>query len=88
VTGDSDLALQVFGHILDRRSGAAYSQIELTALRRVAEMGPAARELAPLLQECLDHDERATASGGWRGIVLDNEVQQLASSALAAISTG
>ncbi|HEV7935375.1 MAG TPA: HEAT repeat domain-containing protein [Actinomadura sp.] len=88
VTGDSDLALQVFGHIFDRRSGAAYSQIELTALRRVAEMGPAARELAPLLQECLDHDERATASGGWRGIVLDNEVQQLASSALAAISTG
>jgi hypothetical protein len=85
VTGDTGLALWVLGHILDRRPGAAYSQIELTALRRIAEMGPAARKLAPLLQECLDRNERVTG-GGWRGIALDDEVQRLASAALATMN--
>ncbi|HEX4811553.1 MAG TPA: hypothetical protein VFV66_02225 [Nonomuraea sp.] len=86
VTGDTGLALRVLGHILDHRPGAAYSKIELTALRRVAEMGPAARKLAPLLQACLDRNERITNDGGWRAIALDDEVQQLASTALATMN--
>jgi hypothetical protein len=87
VTGDSSLAVQVFDRVLNRRPGAAYSKIELTALRSVAEMGPAARALAPLLHACLDRDERITDGGGWRGIALDDEAQHLALTALAAMST-
>jgi hypothetical protein len=86
VTGDSSLALQVFGRVLNRRPGAAYHQIELTVLRSVAEMGPAARALAPLLHACLDRDERITNGDGWRGIALDDEAQQLAMTTLAAMS--
>lgn len=87
VRGDGDLALQVFGRILDRGSGAGYSRIELAALRRVAEMGPVALELAPLLRACLDRDERVADGGGWRGITLDDEVRRLASTALGMSST-
>ncbi|MEV5571749.1 HEAT repeat domain-containing protein [Spirillospora sp. NPDC052269] len=83
-TGNADLALQVFQEILDVRSGASYSQIELAALRNLADMGPAARPLAPLLHACLDRDERITDSGGWRGMAMDDEIQELALTALAA----
>ncbi|WP_026413254.1 hypothetical protein [Actinomadura oligospora] len=84
VTGDSHLALQVFQSVLDAPPGAAYSQIELAALRNVAEMGPEAQALAPLLHACLDRDERISDNGGWRGIALDDEAQQLATAALSA----
>jgi hypothetical protein len=87
VTGEGGLALQVFDCVLNLRPGAAYSQIELAALRRVADMGPAVRALAPLLHACLDRDERITDGGGWRAMALDDEVQQLALLALAAMST-
>lgn len=86
VTGDNGLALRVLGRILDCEPRAAYSQIELAALRRVAEMGPAACELASLVQECLDRDERVTDGGGWRAIALDDEVQQLASTAMTRMN--
>jgi hypothetical protein len=88
VTGDSSLALQVFDRVLNSRPGAAYSQIELAALRRVADMGPAARALAPLLHAFLDRDERINDGGGWRGMALDDEAQQVALTFLAALPTG
>ncbi|MCX4765789.1 hypothetical protein OG562_33400 [Streptomyces sp. NBC_01275] len=84
VTGDSDLARQVFRRVLDSGPGTAYSQIELAALRAVAELRPEAREFAPLLRACLDRDERVVDGGGWRGMALDDEVQHLAATALAA----
>ncbi|OIJ84586.1 HEAT repeat domain-containing protein [Streptomyces monashensis] len=85
VTGDSGLALQVFQRVLEARPGAACGPIELAALRRIADMGPEARTLAPLLHACLDRDERISDGGGWRGMALDEEVRELASAVLAAL---
>ncbi|WP_189950548.1 HEAT repeat domain-containing protein [Streptomyces alanosinicus] len=85
VTGDSGLALQVFQRVLDSRPGAAYGPIELAALRRVTDMRSEARALAPLLHACLDRDERISDSGGWRGMALDEEVRELASTMLATL---
>lgn len=86
MTGDSALALRVFGRILSLDPGADYSRIQFAALRHVAEMGPGARELAPLLRRCLDRDERVTRGGGWRGIALDDDVRLLASTALTSMN--
>ncbi|MFF3598982.1 HEAT repeat domain-containing protein [Kitasatospora indigofera] len=82
VTGDGDLARRVFARLLTRGPGQSFSPVELAALRRVAEAGPAARTLVPLLRACLDQDERVVGEGGWRGIVQDDEVQRLAAAAL------
>ncbi|WP_190214410.1 HEAT repeat domain-containing protein [Kitasatospora indigofera] len=82
VTGDGDLARRVFARLLTRGPGQSFSPVELAALRRVAEAGPAARAPVPLLQACLDQDERIVGEGGWRGIVQDDEVQRLAAAAL------
>lgn len=82
VTGESGLALQVFPRVLDPWPGSAFGQIELAAMRRVTDMGPAARALAPLLHACLDRDARITYIGGWRGMALDDEVRELAVAAL------
>ncbi|MEV7388406.1 HEAT repeat domain-containing protein [Streptomyces sp. NPDC091215] len=82
VTGESGLALQVFRRVLDLRPGSAFGQIALAALRRVTDMGPAARALAPLLHACRDRDARITDSGGWRGMALDDEARELAAAAL------
>ncbi|MFJ8092026.1 HEAT repeat domain-containing protein [Streptomyces griseofuscus] len=84
VTGDSGLALQVFGRVLETRPGAAYSPIELAALRALTDLGPEARALAPLLRACRDRDERLCDGGGWRGMALDEEARQRAAAALSA----
>ncbi|MFE7840199.1 HEAT repeat domain-containing protein [Streptomyces sp. NPDC057474] len=88
VTGDSGLALQVFQRVLNPGTRAAYSRLELAVLRRVVDMGPEAGALAPLLHACLDRDERISDGAGWRGVALDDEVQELAVAALAALPTG
>ncbi|MFJ3646423.1 HEAT repeat domain-containing protein [Streptomyces murinus] len=84
VTGDSGLALQVLGRVLEIRPGAAYSPIELAALRALTDLGPEARSLAPLLRACRDRDERLCDGGGWRGMALDEEARRRAAAALSA----
>ncbi|WP_127353964.1 hypothetical protein [Actinacidiphila soli] len=84
ITGDVDLACRVFEHVLNGTPPRGYDPLELAVLRHLADMGPAARPLAPLLRACLDRDERLINGGGWRGIAQDEEAQQLLTRALPA----
>jgi hypothetical protein len=81
-TGDSGLACRVFEHVLNGPPPSGYDPVELAVLRLVADMGAAARPLAPLLRARLDRDERFFNSG-WRGIAQDEEARQLLTRALA-----
>jgi PBS lyase HEAT-like repeat len=81
-TGDAGLACRVFEHVLDGPPPSGYDPVELDVLRHVADMGAAARPLAPLLRARLDQDERIFTSG-WRGIAQDEEARQFLTRALA-----
>lgn len=81
-TGDGGLACRVFEHVLNGPPPSSNDPVELDVLRHVADMGAAARPLAPLLRALLDRDERIFTSG-WRGIAQDEEARQLLTRALA-----
>jgi hypothetical protein len=85
ITGDPTLCLDVFRAALDPLRHSRQLPVSRQALRYLPQLGPAAATLAPLLQQAVDQDERLLYSGGWRGIVEDEQARTLANQALTAI---
>jgi hypothetical protein len=86
ITGDPALCLDVFDAALDPLRHNRQLPVSRQALRYIAAIGPAAARFTQLLHQAATQDERLRDSGGWRGIIEDEEAQSLAHRALAAVT--
>jgi HEAT repeat protein len=84
-SGDEDTALTALLDVVNRQhASGTYRPIQVTALRHLATMGPAARPAIPIAQAILDNPRRISNNGGWRAFTEDDEIRATATELIRA----
>jgi HEAT repeat protein len=80
--GDEETALSVLLDTVRPLTTGKYLPVQWTALRYLAEIGPAAASAAPVAQAVIDHPRRIASHGGWRVFAEDDDIRAAATAVL------